>query len=258
MGKVFGYPKWSEDGEQIVTEYQGDYEHMMMDIRLFRMKTGDVKCFKKPEEETAILLLQGKLTLCWAGQKKQVSRKDVWTEGLWCLHVCRDTEVSIQADSDDVEILVQSTHNNRDFPAKLYGPEDIPWEERCHGKYGDTAKRKVTTIFDYETAPYSNMVLGEIMNDPGNWCGYLPHSHPQPELYYFKFERPEGFGASFVGEDVYYIKDGSFSAIPGGKTHPQSAAPGYRMYIIWMIRHFDDNPWTVGTYDERFTWLDEV
>ena len=258
MGKVFGYPKWSEDGEQIVTEYQGDYEHMMMDIRLFRMKTGDVKSFKKPEEETAILLLQGKLTLCWAGQKKQVSRKDVWTEGLWCLHVCRDTEVSIQADSDDVEILVQSTHNNRDFPAKLYGPADIPWEERCHGKYGDTAKRKVTTIFDYETAPYSNMVLGEIMNDPGNWCGYLPHSHPQPELYYFKFERPEGFGASFVGEDVYYIKDGSFSAIPGGKTHPQSAAPGYRMYIIWMIRHFDDNPWTVGTYDERFTWLDEV
>ena len=133
MGKVFGYPKWSEDGEQIVTEYQGDYEHMMMDIRLFRMKTGDVKCFKKPEEETAILLLQGKLTLCWAGQKKQVSRKDVWTEGLWCLHVCRDTEVSIQADSDDVEILVQSTHNNRDFPAKLYGPADIPWRNAAVG-----------------------------------------------------------------------------------------------------------------------------
>ena len=154
--------------------------------------------------------------------------------------------------------LCRFIHNDRTFPAKLYGPEDIPWEERCRGKYGDTAKRKVTTIFDYETAPYSNMVLGEIMNDPGNWCGYLPHSHPQPELYYFKFERPEGFGASFVGEDVYYIKDGSFSAIPGGKTHPQSAAPGYRMYIIWMIRHFDDNPWTVGTYDERFTWLDEV
>lgn len=35
------------------------------------------------------------------------------------------------------------------------------------------------------------MVLGEVLNDRGNWSGYLPHRHPQPETYLFKFDRPE-------------------------------------------------------------------
>ncbi len=258
MGKVFGYPQWNENGEQIVTEYTGDYSHMMMDIRLFRMKNGETRSFQKPEEETAILLLSGTIRLSWEDQTRELRRENVFAGDQYTLHVCKNVKVTVQAASDDVEIYVQSTHNDKEFASKLYTPEDVPWEVRMHGKYGDTAKRNVTTIFDYHSAPYSNMVLGEIMNDAGNWCGYLPHHHPQPELYYFKFERPEGFGASFVGEDVYYIKDGSFSAIPGGKTHPQSAAPGYRMYIIWAIRHFDDQPWTTGTFDPRFTWLDEV
>ena len=43
MGKDFGYPAWSADGEQIVTEYEGDYSDMLMDIRLFRMNLGSVR-----------------------------------------------------------------------------------------------------------------------------------------------------------------------------------------------------------------------
>jgi 5-deoxy-glucuronate isomerase len=137
----------------------------------------------------------------------------------------------------------------------LYGPEDAPWIYSCKEKFGNTAKRQVSTVFDYTTAPYSNMVIGEVMNDRGNWSGYIPHHHPQPETYYFMFDRNEGFGASFVGEDVYKIKDGSFSAIPGGKTHPQACAPGYQMYTCWMIRHLDGNPWVDRIDDERYTWL---
>lgn len=71
------------------------------------------------------------------------------------------------------------------------------------------------------------MVLGEVINDRGNWSGYLPHYHPQPEVYYFKFDRPEGFGASFIGNDVFKSIDGSFAAIADSKTHPQAVAPGF-------------------------------
>lgn len=126
--------------------------------------------------------------------------------------------------------------------------------------YGNTANRRVNTIFDHDIAPYSNMVLGEILNDRGNWSGYLPHRHPQPETYYFKFDRPEGFGASFVGDQVFKSVDGSFSAIPGGKLHPQSAAPGYLMYTCWMIRHLRGNPWlqTDRCEDEAYIWMHDA
>ena len=210
---------------------------MMMDIRLFRMKTGDVKCFKKPEEETAILLLQGKLTLCWAGQEKQVSRgKTCGQKGCGACMCAGIRKFPYRR----IPMMWKFWYSLRIiiaiFRQNFTRPADIPWEERCRGKYGDTAKRKVTTIFDYETAPYSNMVLGEIMNDPGNWCGYLQRiAIPSRSFTISSLSGRKEFGASFVGEDVYYIKDGSFSAIPGGKTHPQSAGAG-----ISHVYHLDD------------------
>ena len=183
----------------------------------------------------------------------------MFTEGPWCVHVCTGTSVSVTAESPS-EILVQCTKNKKEFSAKLYRPKDAPWVYSCKGKFGDVARRRVSTIFDYEIAPYSKMVLGEVLNDRGNWSGYLPHRHPQPETYYFKFDRPEGFGASFVGDHVFKSTDGSFSAIPGGELHPQAAAPGFQMYTCWMIRHLDGNPWlqTDRCEDERYTWLHDA
>lgn len=255
MGKVFGYPEFDAGGERVLTTYDNDYSAMLMDIRVFRMKAGAQKEFRKPEEETAVLLLSGRVELGWEGKTKTVSRASVFEEGPWCLHVCKDVRVTVRA-LEDAEILVQSTKNPGKFDAILYAPEDAPWKYSCKGKFGGGAARRVNTIFDYEHAPYSNMVLGEVLNDRGNWSGYLPHRHPQPETYYFMFDRPEGFGASFVGDQVFKSTDGSFSAIPGGNTHPQVCAPGFMMYTCWMIRHLDGNPWKNDRNDdERYTWL---
>lgn len=259
MGKVFGYPEFDANGEKILTTYDNEYKDMMMDIRVYRMKAGETRSFKRDGEETAVLLLSGNITYAWDGNKETVSRKDVFTEGPWCVHVCTGTEVSVTAEADS-EILVQCTKNDTEFAAKLYKPEDAPWGYSCKGKFGNVAKRRVNTIFDHDIAPWSNMVLGEVLNDRGNWSGYLPHRHPQPETYYFMFDRPEGFGASFVGDQVFKSTDGSFSAIPGGELHPQAVAPGFQMYTCWMIRHIEGNPWlqTDRCEDERYTWLHDA
>ncbi len=259
MNSVFGYPEFDENGERILTTYDNEYKAMMMDIRVYKMQPGESRSFLREEEEMAVLLLSGEITLEWEGHSQTVSRRDVFTEGPWCLHVSASTEICVSAEQES-QILVQCTHNNNHFEAKLYCPDDAPWSYSCVGEYGNVAKRRVNTIFDHDIAPYSNMVLGEILNDPGNWSGYLPHRHPQPEVYYFMFDRPEGFGASFVGDQVFKSVDGSFSAIPGGELHPQSAAPGFQMYTTWMIRHLDDNVWlqTDRCEDERYLWLHDA
>ena len=255
--KVFGYPKFDESGEKLLVTYDGPYRDMLMDVRIYRMKPGEKKAFSASGEETALLLLQGEITLEWEGNKHTTSRESVFTDGPTCLHVARDVGIQVSAGSAGAEILLQRTHNAESFPSKLYQPTDSPWVDVCRGKFDDLANRKVNTIFDYTTAPYSNMVLGEVLNDRGNWSAYIPHHHPQPETYYFKFDRPEGFGASFVGDEVYKITDGSFSAIPGGETHPQASAPGFILYTCWMIRHLDGDPWTTRIDDPRYTWLSE-
>lgn len=161
---------------------------------------------------------------------------------------------------EESEILVQKTQNENEFASRLYSPKDAPWVASSKGKFGNTANRLVNTIFDHDICPESNMVLGEVLNERGNWSGYVPHRHPQPETYLFKFDRPEGFGVSFVGDQVFKSVNNSFAAIPGGELHPQAAAPGFQMYTCWMIRRLDDNPWlqTDRNEDKRYLWLHDA
>ena len=259
MSKVFGYPEFDDKGEMILTTYDNEYKAMMMDIRVYRMKAGEVRKFQRDGEETAVLLLSGDLNFAWEDKKETVTRKDVFTEGPWCVHVSTGVEVEVTANAK-TEILVQCTHNDKTFASRLYAPKDAPWGYSSVGKFGNVAKRRVNTIFDHDISPESNMVLGEVLNDRGNWSGYLPHRHPQPETYLFKFDRPEGFGASFVGDQVFKSVNNSFSAIPGGELHPQAVAPGFQMYTCWMIRHIDGNPWlqTDRCEDERYTWMHDA
>ena len=70
MSKVFGYPEFDANGEQILTTYDNEYKDMMMDIRVYRMKAGDVKTFCKEEEDTAVLLLSGDVVFRFDGQEK--------------------------------------------------------------------------------------------------------------------------------------------------------------------------------------------
>lgn len=257
--ELFGYPELSKDGEMVLTTYNNLYKAMMMDIRIYKMKCGEIREFGRQNEESAILLLSGRVTYKWENNEVTASRKDVFTDGPWCLHICKSQKAIIKAELDS-EILVQCTHNENIFKSHLYEPKDAPWVYSCIGKYGNTAKRRVNTIFDYDINPKSNMVLGEVLNDRGNWSGYLPHRHPQPETYFFKFDFPEGFGASFIGDHVFKSVNNSFAAIPGGLTHPQSVAPGFVMYTCWMIRHLEGNPWhqTDRCEDEKYIWMHDV
>ena len=272
MKNVFGYPEFDAEGEEILCTYDNAYSDMLMDIRVYRMEPGRKRDFCRRGEETAVLLLSGTVTFGWEGRTETVSRRDVFTDGPYALHACAGEEITVEAQTD-AEILVQCTKNDTAFSGRLYRPEDAPWVYSCVGKFGNVAKRRVNTIFDKDIAPWSNMVLGEVLNDRGNWSGYLPHRHPQPECYYFKFDRPgtgqallctsdrpEGFGASFVGDQVFKSVDNSFSAIPGGCLHPQAVAPGFQMYTCWMIRHLDGDPWlqTTRNEDERYLWLHDA
>ena len=145
MGKVFGYPSFDEKGEMVLTTYDNEYQAMMMDIRVYRMGSGENRKFFRQGEETAVLLLSGKITYKWEGQEQTVTRKDVFTEGPWCVHVCQGVEVAVTAEADS-EILVQCTHNDRSFASRLYAPEDAPWGYSSVGKFGNVAKRRVNTI----------------------------------------------------------------------------------------------------------------
>ena len=242
------------DGIKIVSRIADINKDMLMDITVYQIAKGTVLEFNEQDKETAILLMEGAVEFRWLANSEMTERADVFTQPPYCLHVCRNTFVHVVATIDS-EILVQSTLNEKTFDYHYYKPEDCKIERMGETQWEGTALRDVLTIFDYKNAPYSNMVMGEVITKAGRWSSYIPHSHEQPEVYYYKFDKPQGFGAAFIGENAYKVADGSAASIPGGLTHPQASAPGYNMYYCWMIRHLTDNPWTTRDNDPIHTWL---
>lgn len=245
-------------GKKILCEMGGKNSDMLMNIFVKRCKKGERIEFLEPENETAILLLRGEVNFNWDARAETARRESPFERKPYCLHFSKNTRAAVEALADS-EIMVQQTDNAREFPAVFYTPETCLYQEFGKGQWGGAGHRIVSTMFDLSNAPYSNMVMGEVFNQPGKWSSYPPHHHPQPELYYYQFDRPEGFGASFVGDDVFKSTDGSYAAIPGGNAHQQVVAPGFTMYYVWLIRHLDGDPWDkTRIYIPEYEWLAKV
>lgn len=256
MEAYFGRPQFDENGVKVITRVDGPYADMLMNITVYQIKKGKSITLFLEMEETAILLISGAVTFGWQNQSASAVREDTFRDGAACLHVPKGIPVTVEADKDS-EVLVQSAVNETVFDSVLYTPETCEAKIFGLGQFEGKAQRTVRTFFDVHNAPYSNLVIGELLAPQGGWSSYAPHSHEQPEVYYYRFDKPQGFGACFVGDEVYKISDGSFAAIPGGLTHPQVNAPGYPMYYVWMIRNFEGNPWTERNFDPDHVWLME-
>ena len=248
----FGRLGQLKHGYNAMTTRESD---MLMDIGYQEMDENEIVEFEDPLQETAFVITTGDVEICWNGKKELMHRESRLDENPYCLHVPHGVKVVVKALKKS-ELLIQKTLNDRDFEPVFYRPKDVQADVFGGGVWQGTAERTVRTIFDYDNAPYSNMVNGEVIMTPGCWTGYTPHNHPQPEVYTYKVDRPQGFGCAFIGDNVFKIEDNTWSEISGGYMHPQCAAPGYAIWYSWMIRHLDGDPWKKTRNDlPEHTWL---
>ena len=150
-----------------------------MDVALLVMEDGDTWSCEEPEKEVAALVFDGKCTIKWENESYDVDRPNPFDYNPSCLHVCKGVKFEIIAHGP-CNIYIQKTLNEKTFPSKMYKPEDTDtWARGNKGELMGCIKRDVRTCFDLDNAPYSNMVLGEVVNLPGKWSSYPPHHHPQ-------------------------------------------------------------------------------
>jgi len=226
-----------------------------MDVGLLVMEDGDVFTIEEPEKETAVLLFEGKVTYAWAGKTCEAERPDCFRHEAYCLLAGRGEKITLTARAHS-ELYIQKTLNDKPFEAVMYTPETIQTQRAgVNGELMGCMRRDIKTFFDYENAPFSNMVLGEVLNFPGKWSSYPPHHHPQPEVYFYRFDHPQGFGAGFANGEIYKTGHNGLAVITSG-SHAQAAAPGYAICYAWGIRHLEGNAWQKTRIDdEEHEWL---
>ena len=206
--------------------------------------------------ESAFVLLSGKGTFTFGEKHIEVERTSLFDENPHTFLLPPGHEYEI-IPSGTMEWAVISTGESALREPKVFMPDEVSVERRGIGLLDNTSYRLVKCVFDHSTLPESNLVIGEVVNQPGRWSSYPPHHHPQPELYFYRFLPQQGYGFSQLGERVVKVKQNSLVIIEG-VDHPQVAAPGYAMWYLWVVRHLPGNPYTGFEFDKAHEWtMDE-
>ncbi len=223
-----------------------------MSFGLLRLSPG--QRFESSGCESAIVLLSGAVELKGGDESARVTRRSLFDERPVVLHVDAATRLQVMA-LEDSELAVVETANERRFPARLFDGESLLEEERRgEGRVDEASFRLVRTVFDDRNRPEANLVLGEVVNLPGRWSSWPPHHHPQPEIYHYRFDRPQGYGHGELGKEVHRVGDGDTLLIVDGADHAQVAAPGYAMWYLWAIRHLPEARYSVPEFTAEHRW----
>ena len=126
-----------------------------------------------------------------------------------------------------------------DIDKVQYGSDDTKTHRKIKHILGKNPAGKVGKLLVSEL-----FTVGE-----GGWSGFPPHKHETDklpdesrhnEVYNFRFNPSNGFGAQFLtpdGEDfgpVYHVRDGSTYIFDKGY-HPCAVLPGYEMYYFTIL-----------------------
>jgi 5-deoxy-glucuronate isomerase len=217
------------------------YEGTHVRLALPRLKAAErMTVAAPPEDEAVIVLLSG--TLEWNGVA--AARDDVFTSRASALYLPPGGECAVAARTD-CELALATTFNcglvAHDGVTAVQ-PEHVVVHQRSEPGW----ERAVHDLVADNVPDAQRLIVGETFNEPGQWSSFPPHKHDgtdgEPaleEVYYFRFDRPDGFG--FQGlydkngdERAVFLRHGTVVGIPRGY-HPVCAAPGYRLYYLWVL-----------------------
>lgn len=229
-------------------------ETMGIKLELIVLEAGDEYENCLQDKETCILLLEGEVDFSFNHSPilRHAKRQNLFEENPATLLVPKGCKFKIRAYVKS-QLIEVHTDNSNVFTPMYCGPDDVKEEWRGNEKLGN--RRLVKTVFDYDNAPQSNIVIGEVVTSSGQWAGYPPHFHPQPEIYYYRFEPETGFCAGELGNTVHKIFHNDALLIWPGLTHSQSCAPGYTMWYLWLLKHLPNNPYTGFDFVPEHKWI---
>jgi 5-deoxy-glucuronate isomerase len=223
-----------------VLQRRGEHGARELTTRRLTLSPGRSEDFSLADEETVIVLIDGRGTFAAGDHVWSVQRTSVFSDRATALLLPPGERLRVHAETP-LEALLISTPAPSGGSAVLCPPDDVVVVERGTDLY----RREVRNLFT--TDPHARrLIVGETVNATGHWSSYPPHKHDgndgEPrleEMYYYRVNPPEGFGVHISytasGEAAtHQVRDGDLVLIPYGY-HSVSAPPRYDLYYLWAI-----------------------
>lgn len=257
---------WNGDyaKSEIITKNNSTLE--MLEVDMVKLRAGESKKYNEINKEYGLVILGGTCSVVGAdfAFENIGKRKNVFDGPATCVYVGANTAFTIEGVSDEVVVCVAKSPSENAHKAVLLKPEDVIIKDL--GKPG--WERQAHFILD-ERVEADLIYIGEAFVHGGQWASFPPHKHDDDnmptegileEIYYYEFNKPQGFGIQKVYtkegdiDETYTVKTGDFIEIPRGY-HPFCAAPGYENYYLWLMA--GKNRGFFMTTEECHKWLNK-
>jgi 5-deoxy-glucuronate isomerase len=279
--KLLVHPEIGKLGEyQKITAEEAKWKALNFGAKI--LKKGDCWKHNSGEDEMCIVLLGGRFSISskWGEWETENSRKDVFSGLPHAAYLPPNTEFTLTALSDEVDFAYGYTKTEEQFEGYFITPQKVK-DYGIELRGGDNASRQINSILP-PGSPCSKLVCVEVYTPSGNWSSFPAHKHDDrkldeggkvleaelEEIYFYKFDKPQGFALQKVYTDDRSLNEvaephmNDAVLVPKGY-HPVSAGHGYHTYYLNFLAGSDqslantddpDHKWIYGTWkkmDER-------
>lgn len=255
----------------------GEYQHLtkeeagwgFLNFNARLMKQDEVWNWNTRENECAIILLGGNFSIRTGKDnwKTRNGRKDVFSGIAHTVYLSRNTDFSLTAESEILDIACGWCKTDEDHPACFKTPEEVEIEIRG----GDNATRQINSLiqpgFDCH-----RLVSVEVYTPSGNWSSFPAHKHDErvldqqgsvlearlEEIYFYKLDKPEGYAIQQVYtkdrslDEMMRVRNNEIVMVPRGY-HPVVAEHGYNCYYLNFLTGSDQS--LASSTDPEHEWI---
>jgi 5-deoxy-glucuronate isomerase len=248
--------------ERVITDRNSTLTYTELDF--LKLADGQSYTITEKGKEFALIVIYG--TCSVKGDNFEFAsvgkRKDAFSGPAEVVYVGKDAEFTVTGKGGDVKIAVAKAPADKYFEPRFVSTEEIITKDLGKGAFTRTA-----SFILPETVNANLLYIGEFWVEDGNWASFPPHKHDLDnmptegfldEIYYFEFDKPQGFGVQMVyskeGDvnEAYRVKTGEMVEVPKGY-HPFSVAPGYKNYCLWIMA--GKNRGIFCTMEEEHKWI---
>jgi 5-deoxy-glucuronate isomerase len=229
----------------VVAPHNGTLQWLTM--ALLKLNPGESYTGETQGHEQVFVLMEGQFAMTVGRETFRGKRASVFTERATAVYLPPHTVYDVQNTGAEVmEAAVAGTPAADAYAPFIVTPDMVAVRRVGQKNWARTVQDIVVNNVSH---PVARIVVGETLNDAGNWSGYPPHKHDHyvpgaeaqmEELYHFRVLPKQGFGTQLhYRKDLdefhaYVVRDGDTFMIPNGY-HPVVAAGGYQLYYLWMM-----------------------
>lgn len=243
-------------------------------FNIVKLKKGESFDYQVEGYETCIAPATGSVDVKVLGQSYETvgKRNQLWERDPEGVYVPVGVAATMTCVSEQAEVFIAGAQHDEVYEPFVVRESDI--DPVQYGSDDTKTHRKIKHILGLSNpGKVGKLLVSELFTvGAGGWSGFPPHKHDtnhlpeetrHDEVYNFRFNPENGFGAQFLtqeGEDigeVYHIKNSSTIKIEKGY-HPCVAAPGYEMYYFTILGGLSQRPLHQNFHPEHAYQLETI